>query len=114
MKYDTGTIVTIVFSLLFYLRLIVIQRQRIKKAKFQYAHVANKGSKKKSTSEKNPQVNYDRLGIHIRSWWLVAAAIIVISFGAVVAKTQFLGPTLSNLWWIPVNLGIVVFALGIN
>jgi hypothetical protein len=114
MKFDTGTIITIVFSLLFYLRLIIIQRQRIKKAKYQYAQVASKSSKKKGGADKKPEVKYANLGIHIRSWWMVGGAIALISFGAVVAAKQFLGPAYSNLWWIPVNVGIIIFAFGIN
>jgi hypothetical protein len=114
MKLDAGTIVTIVFCLLFYLRLIIIQRQRVKTARYQYAVVAGKNSKKKKAAENKPEVRYSRLGIHIRNWALVALAIALISFGAVVAATRFLGPSLSNFWWIPLNLGIVVFAIGIN
>lgn len=115
MKYDAGTIVTIVFILLFYFRLIIIQRQRIKKAKYQYSAVEKKNSKKKKdTSTKKPEVKYTRLGIHIRNWWLVGSAIALITFGAVMSATGFLGASLTNLWWIPVNVGIVIFAIGVN
>ncbi|MHC1740462.1 MAG: hypothetical protein AB9897_05055 [Anaerolineaceae bacterium] len=108
MNLDTGTIITIVFVLLFYLRLTIIQRQRIKTAQRQYAQVEKKNSNKK------PEVRYNRLGIHIRSWWLVAGALILITFGAVIAATKFLGPTFSGFWWIPMNIGIALFAFGIN
>jgi nucleoside recognition membrane protein YjiH len=45
---------------------------------------------------------------------MVGGAIALITFGAVVAARQFLGPAYSNLWWIPVNVGIIIFAFGIN
>jgi ABC-type Fe3+ transport system permease subunit len=112
MSFDAGTIVTIVCVLLFYLRLTVIQRQRIKRAQHQYAAVQKKASKKGSS--KQTEVRYNRLGIHIHNWWLVAGAIALIAFGAVVAATHFLGMPLSSYWWIPLNLGIGFFALGIN
>jgi ABC-type Fe3+ transport system permease subunit len=111
MSLDAGTIVTIVCVLLFYLRLTVIQRQRIKRAQHQYAAVQKKNTKKNGMQ---PEVRYNRLGVHIRSWWLVAGAIVLITFGAVVAATHFLGMPLSSYWWIPLNLGIGFFALGIN
>ena len=114
MNLDTGTIITIVFVLLFYLRLIIIQRKRIQKAQYQYARVEKKNSKKKNNSNKKPEIKYSRLGIHIRNWWMVGGALVLITFGAVVAATRFLGPTWSGLWWIPVNLGIILFAIGIN
>ena len=114
MIFDTGTIITIVCVLLFYLRLTIIQRQRVKKAQYQYAAVAQKYSKKKNGSTKKPEIKYQRLGVHIRNWFLVVAALVLITFGAVVAATRFLGPNLSTYWWIPVNVGIGLFALGIN
>jgi ABC-type Fe3+ transport system permease subunit len=114
MNFDTGTIITIVCVLLFYLRLTIIQRQRVKKAQYQYATVSQKNSKKKNNSPKKPEVKYQRLGVHIRNWLLVVAALILITFGAVIAATHFLGPNLSTYWWIPVNMGIGLFALGIN
>ena len=114
MNLDTGTIVTIVCVLLFYLRLTIIQRQRIKRAQHQYAEVAKKNSKKKTGSGQKPEIKYNRLGVHFRNWWMVAGALVLITFGAVIAATHFIGPSLSTYWWIPVNLGIVLFALGIN
>lgn len=114
MNLDTGTIITIVFVLLFYLRIITIQRQRVKRAKYQYAAVDKKNSKKKTTNNKKPEVNYAKLGVQIRNWWFVGGAIVLITFGAVVAATHFLGPSLSSYWWVPLNLGIVLFALGIG
>lgn len=114
MRFDTGTIITIVAVLLFYMRLIVIQRQRIKKAQHQYAAVKAKNSKSKKNNSKDPEIRYSRLGIQIINWWVVAAAIILITFGAVIAATQFLGPTYSTLWWIPVVVGIAIFAFDIR
>ncbi len=114
LNLDTGTIITLVCVLLFYLRLIVIQRQRIKRAQHQYAQVQKKNSQKKNSSNKKPEVRYSRLGIHIRSWWMVGGAIALITFGAVVVATHFLGTPLSSFWWLPLNLGIGLFALAVN
>jgi len=113
MRYDIGTIVTIVCVLLFYLRLIVIQRHRVKTARIQYAKMAEKNAKKGKGATK-PEIRYSRLGIHIRNWWLVGAALVLIIFGGVIAATQFLGPSASKYWWIPLNIGIGLFALGVN
>ena len=114
MRYDAGTIVTIVCVLLFYLRLIVIQRHRVKTARIQYAQMAEKNAKKKGGAAAKPEIRYSRLGIHIRNWWLVGAALTLIIFGGVIVATQFLGPSLSGYWWIPLNVGIGLFALGVN
>lgn len=109
MKYDLGTILTVVAVLLFYMRLIIIQRQRIKKAQYQYAVVKAKNKKNKKTRDKDPELQYARLGVQIRNWWLVGVAIVLITFGAVIAATHFLGTTFSAYWWVPVLLGIGLF-----
>lgn len=113
MKFDTGTIITVVAVLLFYLRLIIIQRQRVKKAQYQYAQVSAKNSKKKKNVPA-PEVRYSRLGVQIKNWWVVAGALALIVFGAAVAATQFLGSTFSTYWWIPVVLGVGIFAFDIK
>lgn len=114
MKYDVGTIITVVCVLLFYLRLIVIQRHRVQTARYQYAQMEKKNEKKNSKTGQKPEVRYARLGIHFRNWWFVGLALILITFGAAVAATKFLGPSLSNFWWIPIDLGIGLFALSVN
>jgi sterol desaturase/sphingolipid hydroxylase (fatty acid hydroxylase superfamily) len=109
MKYDLGTILTVVAVLVFYMRLIIIQRQRIKKAQYQYAVVQAKNKKSKKTREKNPEVQYARLGVQIKNWWLVGVSLVLITFGAVIAATHFLGATFSAYWWVPVLIGIGLF-----
>jgi hypothetical protein len=99
---------------LFYLRLTVIQRQRIKKAQYQYAQVEKRNNQKKNSGNKKPEIRYNRLGVHIRNWWFVGGAIALITFGAVIAATHFLGTTWSSYWWVPLNIGIGLFALGVN
>lgn len=113
MKLDAGTIVTIVAVLLFYLRLIGLQRNRIKRAQQQYAQVSSKNAKKKGGKDIKPEVNYDRLGVRVRSWYMVAPGIVLITFGAVIAATALFG-TFSTLWWIPVIVGIALFSLGLG
>jgi len=114
MNLDFGTIITIAAVLLFYMRLIVLQRQRIKRAQYQYAQVSSKNSKSKTGGDKKPELNYSRLGVQIRSWWMVGGALILITFGALVAGTKFLGPSLSTFWYIPVILGIALFTFGVK
>jgi ABC-type Fe3+ transport system permease subunit len=114
MNFDTGTIITIVAVLLFYFRLIILQRQRIKKAQYQYAQVSSKNAKKKNSKDKNPEVRYSRLGVQIKNWWVVAGAIVLITFGAVVVGTHFLGTALSTFWWIPTVIGIGLFAIDLK
>jgi ABC-type Fe3+ transport system permease subunit len=113
MRYDIGTIIVIVAVLLFYLRLIIIQRQRIKKARYQYSEVSKQLAKKKSTGETKPTVQYAKLGVQIRNWLLFSTGLAVMLFGAVVKFKQFTIGTF-DFWWIPVLLGIILMALGVG
>ena len=112
MKFTTGTIVTIVAVMLFYLRLIALQRQKVKVARIQYSAAENAKQKKKK--QEPLQVQWDVLGVRVRNWWLIGASLVLIIFGAVVAATQFLGPAVSAAWWVPLNLGILLMALGVK
>ncbi len=112
MTFDTGTIITIVCVLLFYLRLIVIQRHRV-----QTQSINRPGEKKLAKSRRRKSktdCHLCRLGIQIRSWWLVGMALALIVFGAVIVAAQLLGPVYSAYYWIPLNIGIIIFALAVK
>lgn len=113
MRYDIGTIVIIVAVLIFYLRLIIIQRQRIKKARYQYAQVSEKLGKKKGTAGSKPEIRYSKLGVQVRNWWLMGAGIVLLMAGAAV-KYFDLRIGSFDYWWIPVLLGIISMALGVG
>jgi hypothetical protein len=112
MGYDLGTIIIIVAVLVFYLRLIILQRQRIKKARVQYAKADKKLNKKNSDSKK-PEIRYSKMGVQVRNWWLVGGGIVLIILGAAAKFKEF---TLSgfDFWWIPVLIGIALMGLGVG
>lgn len=105
-------IITLVVVLLFYLRLIVNQKGRSKTARLQYAEAAEKSKKKKNVPE--PQVKWENVGVRVRNWWLIGVGVVLILFGAIVYGTHFIGPSLSTAWWVPVNVGIIVFAIAVR
>lgn len=112
MGYDLGTIIIIVAVLVFYLRLIILQRQRIKKARVQYAK-ADKKLNKKSAEGKKPELRYSKMGVQIRNWWLAGSGIVLIIAGAAVKFKEF---TLGgfDFWWVPVLIGIALMGLGVG
>jgi len=112
MNLSTGLIVTIVVVMIFYLRLVVRQRQKVKVAKIQYS-AAEKARQKKKNAEPL-DVQWGVLGVRVHNWWFVGAGIVLIVFGAVLAGTQFLGASLSSAWWVPLNAGILLMAFGVK
>jgi ABC-type Fe3+ transport system permease subunit len=113
MKFTAGTIVTIVVVMLFYLRLIILQRQKVKVAKLQYSAAEKARSKKKNHGEPL-EVHWGVLGVSVRNWWLMGTGIALVAFGAIIVGTQFLSPELNAAWWVPLNVGIGLMAMGVK
>ncbi len=112
MKFDVGTIVTIVAVTLFYLRLIILQRQKVKTAKMQYAAVDK--ARKKKGEQQPPEVRWSAMGVRVVNWWFGGVGLLLIAFGAAIAGAQFLSPSLNSAWWVPVTVGILLFSLALR
>jgi hypothetical protein len=90
MKLDTGTIIAIAAALIFYLRLIIIQRH------------------------KSNQANTSQLGIRIVSWYLLGMGLAFILLGALLTAYPLFGPAFSSYWWVILTLGILLLGLSIR
>jgi len=94
MPLETGTIIAVAAALLFYLRLIVLQRQR---------------GKQKTSSPAQPQALFV-----IRNATLVGIGILLIGLGAAMSVVPWFAPYGSTWWWVPVTLGILLMGLGVG
>ncbi len=93
MKFDAGTWIAIAAVLFFYLRLIILQRQRGKSA-----------SSNKTANTPGLMTNKLLLG--------TGAALMII--GAALSGIPGMPETFRGLWWLPVTIGIVVMSFGIR
>jgi len=111
MNIDTGVIVVIAAVLIFYLRLIIIQRQRVKQVspKFQ-ASGKNKGKAKKRPPEPLPQ--YSVLSRNPRDRLIAIAGLFLIVLGLLLTLKIIPLPTWQPYWWIPTAIGIIAFSWG--
>lgn len=108
---DTGTIVIIVAVLFFYLRLILIQRERAKRAKA--APPAPRGKKKGKIGQ--PPSFAERYSILSRrkvDWVIAGAGVVLILAGVLLSVRLLPVPTAQAYWWLLVALGIVAFSFG--
>ncbi len=115
MKLDTGTIVAIAAALIFYLRLIVVQRQKVKRMKL----VKNQAQTQKGKSGKQARSQARRpidqqLGFQIVSWYLIGASILLVLLGALIYAVDWFGPGVSPLWWIPFTVGILMLGFSVR
>lgn len=116
MPFDLGTIAAVVAALLFYLRLIMLQRQRAKQLAQDRARGNKKANKNASSAASNTRL------VLIKNWYLVGLGIVLILTGALISAI----PTANAVgaaagaapyrpyWWIPVTAGILLMTLGLG
>ena len=107
MNIDPGLVIVIVAVLIFYLRLIVLQRQRAK----QIAPKPAAASKNKARSQPPaPPVRYSIITQNRRDRVIGIAGAIAILVG-ILLNAGLLPFTLAQTyWWVPTALGIVAFS----
>lgn len=111
MHLDTGQAVVILAVLVFYLRLIILQRQRVKQVRLeQIARQANKAKKGHSVASPVSPARFSVLSSNPRDRVIggLGAGLIllgVLYFGKVLPPVA-----LQNYWWILTSGGIVAFS----
>jgi len=108
MNIDTGMAVVIVAVLIFYLRLIIIQRERVKKV----ARTLESGGKttKKGKAQPDEYPRFSILSRNSRYWIIAGLGILAILFGALLNGNILPIAGLHAYWWIPTALGILAFS----
>src|SRR5512139_3872095 len=110
MNIDTGLAAVIIAVLVFYLRLIILQRQRAKQIRKTKEAQANLKKGKKAVQAPAPPPQYTILSSK-RLDWVIAGLGIAGILAGVLLYTQVLPiDVLQTYWWIPTSLGIVAFS----
>lgn len=109
---DTGTIVVVGAVLIFYLRLIVIQRQRARRIRqTAQAPAAKKTGKKKATpKELSAPPRYSILSQDRRDWAIAGCGALAIAAGILLNANLIPYAPVQAYWWLPVAVGIVAFS----
>ena len=107
MNIDPGLVIVIVAVLIFYLRLIVLQRQRAK----QIAPKPAAGNKKKARSQPEaPPVRYSIITQNRGGRVIGVAGAIAILVGILLNAGLLPFPLGQTYWWVPTALGIIAFS----
>ena len=109
MRIDPGLVVIIVAVLAFYLRMIILQRQRAKQAAYQPPPAGKKGAKRPTPS---PVQAYSIISTSKRDWIIAGSGILLILLGILLNLKVIPLPLAQNYWWLPVAVGIVAFSWG--
>jgi hypothetical protein len=107
MNIDPGLVIVIAAVLIFYLRLIVLQRQRTPQSASKPA--SSTGKKSTRHAEATP-VRYSIISPNRRDQIIGAAGVIAILLGILLYAGLLPFPAGQSYWWIPTSLGIVAFS----
>lgn len=105
---DIGTIIVIIAVLLFYLRLIILQRQTAKRLN----PVPVKDQKKKQSIENKPSSVWI-LSRNRRDWIFAVIGLGMILFG-LLTRAGVIPIAQEPIWWIVTAVGLVPFSLGFH
>jgi hypothetical protein len=107
MNIDPGLVIVIVAVLIFYLRIIVLQRQRAKQIA---SKPATPGKKKGKSQPQAPPERYSIITHNRRDRVIGVAGAIAILVGILLNAGLLPFPLAQTYWWAPTSLGIVAFS----
>lgn len=102
---DTGIAVVIAAVLIFYLRLIILQRERAKR-------IALTHSSKKRKGQVSAPVDYSIVTRSPRNRIIAGVGLLGVVAGVVLAQSWLPWTAAQPYWWIPTAAGIVLFSWG--
>ena len=109
MNIDTGLAVVIIAVLVFYLRLIIIQRQRVKGVA--QAKKASQTEKKKGKKQPvPPQPSYSIISKNNLDRAIAIGGVLLIALGVLLYTHILPLVAIQPYWWIPTAVGIVAFS----
>jgi hypothetical protein len=109
MNIDPGLAVVIVAVLIFYLRLIILQRQRVKR--ISQIHVAAEGTKKgRKSPAPAPAPRYSILSQNRRDQVIGLIGMLAVVVGVLLNAKLIPWPMAQPYWWLPTAIGIIAFS----
>jgi hypothetical protein len=108
MQMDFGTIIAVAAALIFYLRLIILQRHRAKQTQID----PHKQTTSAKTGDKRGYTPPP--GFQIVSWYLLGMGAALILLGALMTAFPIFGQPARDLWWLILTVGILLLGLSIR
>lgn len=109
MNIDPGLAVVILAVLIFYLRLIILQRERVKRIS-QTPVVTGKAKKKAKSPPSTPAPRYSILSENRRDRVIGLAGVVLILLGVVLNARLIPWLASDPYWWILTATGIIAFS----
>jgi hypothetical protein len=106
---DTGLVIIIGAVLIFYLRLIILQRERARQAKHQSTPPSGKKGKNLPSA---PAPRFSIVSQNKRDWIIAGIGVVLIIFGILLNQHIIPVPLVQTIWWLPIAIGIIAFSWG--
>lgn len=107
MRFSTELMVVAAAILVFYLRIAMLRGKK-RRLERELA-IKRRRVKGRSKGAALPEKNSNRPPYGITSWWLVGLGILLMLFGMTIYNKFWL-TQYQSFWWIPITLGVIVFA----
>lgn len=105
MSIDPGIVIVILAVLIFYLRLIILQRERLKRLSQAPGPV---GKKRRKGGDQQPR--YSIVSQSRRDWTIAGVGVLAILAGVLLYSGINPLPAARSYWCVPTALGIVAFS----
>jgi hypothetical protein len=113
MKYTYGTIIAVAAALIFYVRLTILQRQKVKSLTKSRTNEPKK-NRSMVSKESSRTATSIQPKLEFTSPYILGIGILLIIFGAIVSAAPWFPAQTKELWWIPVSLGILLMSFTIR
>jgi hypothetical protein len=110
MQMDFGTIIAVAAALIFYLRLIILQRHKAKQARSNLQSPSSKSER----NHMGQRGSIPQAGLQIVSWYLIGMGVALILLGAMMTAFPIFGQPGRDLWWLVLTVGILLLGLSIR
>jgi hypothetical protein len=110
MKIDVGFVVILAAALLFYLRLILMQRERARRPR-QAAFAERKAKNKRGKApEQDAYARLSILSTRKQDWLIAGIGVLAVALGVLFNQRLLPWQPGQAYWWLPVALGILMFS----
>lgn len=113
MDINFGTFIAVAAALFFYLRLIILQRQKVKSFSGKPVRSPGKSSHTFQKEGKGPSKDSIPLLTYKYPLLLIIGILLVIA-GAILSAAGWFPSNIRPFWWIPVTVGILLMTVAIN
>lgn len=110
MRIEPGMAVVIGAVLIFYLRLIILQRERVKQVRRAEAARVNVKQGKAKNTPPEPAPGFSVFSPVRRDQVIGAFGLALMVLGLLLNAGRLPFPTFQPYWWLPTSLGIVLFS----